>query len=132
MADKRILIIDDDPDVRLGLDIRLKANGYETLFAADSLMALSIAQKEKPDLILLDIGLPGGDGFVVMKRFKMIPSLAAIPIIVVTAKDPLTHKDWSLEHGAEDFFQKPFKNEELIKSIRRLLGEEVKISWLET
>lgn len=132
MAKKRILIIDDDPDVRQGLDIRLKANDYETLFAADALMALSIAQKEKPDLILLDIGLPGGDGFIVMKRFKMIPSLAAIPIIVVTAKDPLTHKEWSLESGAEDFFQKPFKNEELIKSIRRLLGEEVRTVWLKT
>jgi DNA-binding response OmpR family regulator len=127
MDKKRILVIDDDPDVRHGLDIRLKANGFIAIFAADALMALSVAQKEKPDLILLDLGLPGGDGFVVMKRFKMIPALASIPIIVVTAKDPFTHKDWALEAGAEEFFQKPFDNEKLLSTIRKILGEDIKV-----
>ena len=128
MAKKKILIVDDDPDIRHGLDIRLRANDYEPIFAADALMAISAAQKEKPDLILLDIGLPGGDGFIVMRRFKTILSLASIPIIVVTSRDPITHKDRALEAGAEAFFQKPFNNDELLLAIGKILGANLKVS----
>lgn len=128
MAKKKILIVDDDPDIRHGLDIRLRANDYVPIFAADALMAISVAQKEKPDLILLDIGLPGGDGFIVMRRFKTILSLASIPIIVVTSRDPITHKDRALEAGAEAFFQKPFNNDELLLAIGKILGANLKVS----
>jgi DNA-binding response OmpR family regulator len=70
MSNKKILIVDDDPDVRHGMHIRLKANHYDTFFAADALSSVAEARKQEPDLIILDLGLPAGDGFVVMERLK--------------------------------------------------------------
>ena len=69
MTNKKILIVEDDADVRLGYQILLKANGYDTFFAGDSVSAVSEARKHQPDLIILDLGLPGGDGFIVLERF---------------------------------------------------------------
>ncbi len=63
----KILIVDDDPDLRRGLTLRLRANHYDTSYATDGFSAIAMAQKERPDLIILDIGLPAGDGFVVLK-----------------------------------------------------------------
>jgi DNA-binding response OmpR family regulator len=123
MGNKKILIVDDDPDVRQGMHVRLKANHYDTFFAADALSSMSEARKNEPDLIILDLGLPGGDGFVVMERFKSIPSLAVIPVIVVSARDVLANKERALRAGAKAFLQKPVDNAELLKVIRQALGE---------
>jgi DNA-binding response OmpR family regulator len=117
----KILIIEDDVDLQRGLNIRLRAANYDTAFAADAVMALSIAKKEAPDLILLDLGLPGGDGFLVLDRMKNIASLACTPVIVVSARDPLANKERALKAGAEAFFQKPVDNQELMKAIQRAL-----------
>ena len=88
MDKKTILIVDDNADTRLLLSVRLKANHYHTVFAADALQAISVALKEHPDAILLDLGLPGGNGLVVLQRFKANTSLGGIPVIIVTAEDP--------------------------------------------
>jgi DNA-binding response OmpR family regulator len=117
----KILIIEDDPDLRRGLNIRLRASNYDTAFAADAVMALSIAKKESPDLILLDLGLPGGDGFMVLDRMKNIASLACTPVIVVSARDPKANEKRALDAGAEAFFQKPVDNDQLMKAIQRAL-----------
>jgi len=117
----KILIIEDDHDIRRGLNVRLRANDYETAFASDAVMALSIAKKEAPDLILLDLGLPGGDGFVVLERMKNIASLACTPVIVVSARDPKTNEKRALDAGAEAFFQKPVDNKDLLIAIQRAL-----------
>jgi two-component system KDP operon response regulator KdpE len=117
----KILIIEDDLDLRRGLNLRLRANDYETAFAADAVMALNIAKKESPDLILLDLGLPGGDGFLVLERMKNIASLACTPVIVLSARDPKANEKRALEAGAEAFFQKPVDNQELMKAIQRAL-----------
>jgi two-component system KDP operon response regulator KdpE len=66
----KVLIVDDDADIRRGLNVRLRANGYEVLFAADAISALTVAVKERPDLVILDKGLPAGDGYVVMERLQ--------------------------------------------------------------
>lgn len=121
MNRNKILIIEDDQDMRRGLNIRLRASNYDTAFAGDAVMALSIAKKEAPDLILLDLGLPGGDGFLVLDRMKNIASLACTPVIVVSARDPKTNEERALKAGAEAFFQKPVDNEELMKAIQRAL-----------
>jgi DNA-binding response OmpR family regulator len=120
---KKILIIDDDSDVRLGYHIRLKANNYDTFFAADGLASMTEARKHQPDLIILDLGLPGGDGFVVMERLKTNPHLAVIPIIVVSARDPHANRERALQSGAKAFLQKPVDNDELLAVIRQCLGE---------
>jgi two-component system KDP operon response regulator KdpE len=117
----KILIIEDDPDLRRGLNVRLRASNYDTAFASDAVMALSIAKKESPDLILLDLGLPGGDGFLVLERMKNIASLACTPVIVLSARDPLTNEDRALKAGAEAYFQKPVDNQELMTAIQRAL-----------
>jgi two-component system KDP operon response regulator KdpE len=123
MGNKKILIVDDDPDVRNGMHVRLKANHYDTFFAGDALSSMTEARKHEPDLIILDLGLPAGDGFVVMERLKAIPALAVIPIIVVSARDVLANKERALKAGAKAFLQKPVDNAELLKVIRRALGE---------
>jgi two-component system KDP operon response regulator KdpE len=117
----KILIIEDDLDLRRGLNLRLRANNYDTAFAADAVMALSIAKKEAPDLILLDLGLPGGDGFLVLERMKSIASLACTPVIVLSARDPKANEKRALDAGAEAFFQKPVDNQELMTAIQRAL-----------
>ncbi len=123
MSNKKILIVDDDPDVRLGLNVRLKANHYDTFFAGDALSSMTEARKHEPDLIILDLGLPAGDGFVVMERLRAIPALAVIPIIVVSARDVLANRERALKAGAKAYLQKPVDNAELLKMIRRALGE---------
>ncbi|MGO9642995.1 MAG: response regulator [Candidatus Acidiferrales bacterium] len=123
MSNKKILIVDDDRDVRLGYHIRLKANHYDTFFAADALSSIAEARKHQPDLIILDLGLPGGDGFVVMDRLKTNVYLAVIPVIVVSARDRHANKDRALQAGAKAFLQKPVDNDELLAIIRQVLGE---------
>jgi DNA-binding response OmpR family regulator len=123
MANKKILIVEDDPDVRQGMHVRLRANHYDTFFAADALSSVVEARKYEPDLIILDLGLPGGDGFIVIERLKMIPSLAVIPIIVVSARTGLANRDRADKAGVKAFLEKPVDNAELLAVIRRALGE---------
>src|SRR6202035_5969290 len=97
---KKILIIEDDPDVRFGYHLRLKADNYDTFFAADALTSIAEARKHQPDVIVLDLGLPVGDGFVVMERLKTNSHLAVIPISVVSGRDPHTNRERALRAGA--------------------------------
>jgi two-component system KDP operon response regulator KdpE len=114
----KILIVDDDPALRQALNLRLRANNYEVVSAGDGYSALALAQKERPNLIILDLGLPAGDGFAVLKLLQQFPTLALIPIIVLTARDPQANERRTLESGAIAFFQKPADNEELLSVIR--------------
>jgi len=117
----KIMIVDDDPDLRMALKLRLRANHFETISASDGYSAIALAQKERPDLIILDLGLPAGDGYVVLKRMQQSDVLCDIPIIVLTARDPQTNEDRSLDAGAAAFFQKPVDNNELLEVIRASL-----------
>jgi len=117
----KIMIVDDDPELRLALKLRLRANHYETVSACDGYSAIALAQKERPNLILLDLGLPAGDGYVVLKRLQDSDALSDIPVIVLTARDPQANEDRSLEAGAAAFFQKPADNHELLDVIQATL-----------
>jgi DNA-binding response OmpR family regulator len=123
MDKPRILIVDDDPDLRRGLNLRLRANHYDTSYATDGFSAMAMAQKERPDLIILDIGLPAGDGFVVLERLQQVAALACIPVIVLTARDPQYNKERALKAGATGFIQKPADNEELLDAVRAALHQ---------
>jgi CheY-like chemotaxis protein len=125
MTNKKILIVEDDADVRLGYHVLLKANNYITSFAADSITAISEARKQQPDLIILDLGLPAGDGFIVMERLRgpINMDLAAIPVIVVSGRDLRGNKERALKVGAAAFLQKPWDDDELLSLIARLLGQ---------
>jgi DNA-binding response OmpR family regulator len=133
MSGKKILIVDDDPHLLLGLAPRLQANSYSVVTAADAISAIAVARNEVPDLIILDLGLPGGDGFVVMERIRNLATLASIPIIVLSAWDPAGNRKRSLDAGAVAFFQKPPDNHEFLTAIRHALGESSALStFLET
>jgi DNA-binding response OmpR family regulator len=123
MTNKKILLVDDDPNVRKGMHVRLTANHYDTFFAADAIAAMAEARKHQPDLIILDLGLPGGDGLVVMQWLKAIPALALIPIIVVSARDIRANQHRVLKAGAKAFLQKPVDNSEFFAVIREALGD---------
>jgi DNA-binding response OmpR family regulator len=133
MSGKTILIIDDDQDLLLGLTARLRANGYRAISAMDGTFAIAVARKETPDLIILDLGLPAGDGFVVLERLKALADLGAIPVIVLSARDPAGNKKRALDAGAVGFFQKPPDNHEFLDAIRHALEETPALStFLET
>lgn len=118
MQRHKILVVDDDPDLVKALRLRLKAHDYEITTASDGYSAIATAQKERPDLIILDLGLPVGDGFVVLERLQTSNPLSAIPVIVLTARDPQNNEDRALKAGAAAFFQKPVDNDELLNVIR--------------
>jgi DNA-binding response OmpR family regulator len=118
MAKHKILVVDDDPDLVRALRLRLRANNYEITTAGDGYSAIATAQKDRPDLIVLDLGLPAGDGFVVLERLQKSDSLSAVPVIVLSARDPQDNEKRALKAGAAAFFQKPADNEELLNVIR--------------
>ena len=122
VAGQKILIVEDDADIRQLINLRLRARGYDTAFASDAITAMTVARKESPDLILLDLGLPGGDGFLIMERMKAIASLAVIPVIVITASDPAATRDRALAAGAQAFLSKPIDIPALSEAVERALG----------
>lgn len=123
MAEAKILIVDDDQDIRRLLGHRLKSDGYEPVFAGDAISAVNMARKEEPDLILLDLGLPAGDGRVVVERLRAMPALEGIPIIIITARDLRMERESLAQVGAHAMFQKPFDYDDLVAAIRSGLGE---------
>ena len=115
----KILIIEDDPDMAYGLRDNLRFEGYDPLIALDGEEGLDLALGARPDLILLDIMLPGMDGFEVCRGLRDHGS--AVPIIMLTAKDQESDKVQGLDIGADDYITKPFGLEELLARIRAAL-----------
>jgi DNA-binding response OmpR family regulator len=128
MTAKKILIVDDDPHLLLGLTAKLKANGYRVMCATDALAAITVARKEAPDLVILDLGLPAGDGFLVLERMRSLADLVATPVIVLSARDPADNKKRALAAGAVAFFQKPPDSYEFLTEIRQALGEKIALA----
>ena len=118
-TDVKILAVDDEDSIRELLEMQLKRNGYETLTAADGKAALE--QAAQADLVLLDVMLPGIDGFEVCRRLKADPSTQAIPVIMLTAKAEEIDKVLGLELGADDYMVKPFSVRELLARIKAVL-----------
>ena len=118
MPKPKILVVDDDPDLVRAMRLRLRANNYEVATATDGYAAIASAQKERPALIILDLGLPVGDGFVVLDRLQNSDSFSGVPVIVLSARDPQSNEERALKAGASAFFQKPADNDELMNVIR--------------
>ena len=122
MAKKKILVVDDSAETRLVVSARLKKHGYDTVFAADALQAIAVARQTQPDAILLDLGLPGGNGFIVLERLKANTTLACIPVIILTADESLESELKGLEAGAAAFLHKPAQEEALIAAVECAVG----------
>ncbi len=120
----KILVVDDDPDIRKLLTIRLEHEGFETAVAGDAVTALTIASEENPDLIVLDLdlGVAGGDGYVVMERLRALAPFATTPIVVLSAQPTIPYAEKSLAAGATAFVEKPFGVETLLLAVHDVLG----------
>jgi two-component system response regulator MprA len=114
----RVLVVDDDPPLRRMLQRTLAAEGFEVTAAADGPGALVAAERSAPDLIVLDVGLPGMDGLAVCRRLRS--KGLATPILMLTARDAVADRVSGLESGADDYLVKPFATEELVARLRAL------------
>ncbi|MEA4922049.1 MAG: response regulator transcription factor [Eubacteriaceae bacterium] len=116
---KKILIIEDEPSIRELVTYNLQANGYEPLQAEDGTLGIAMIYKEKPDLVLLDIMLPGKDGYEICRELRGEGNNT--PIIMLTAKSEEIDKVLGLEFGADDYISKPFGIRELMARIKAVV-----------
>ena len=121
---RKVLIVEDDADTRRALAVRLRSAGYEVGFAADGLSAMSATAREKPDAILLDLGLPAGDGFTVLDRLRRNPSFCSIPVIVLSGREALLIADQVHGLGAKAYIQKPVDNDLLLSTLEHVVAGE--------
>ena len=105
---KTVLLVEDDQKVAMALGIRLKSMGYNVSTARDAAMAIQAARKCQPDVVLLDINLPGGDGFLVAERLMNLVDTAVTPIIFITASKEAGLRERAMKLGAVRFLEKPF------------------------
>ena len=123
MADsKTILIADDEPNIVISLEFLMKREGYRVVIAVDGEEALDKIRSESPDLVLLDVMMPKKSGFEVCQEVKADPALAAIRILMLTAKGRDTEMAKGLALGANAYVTKPFSTKDLVDKVRELLG----------
>ena len=113
---KTILIVEDEQSIVDILSFNLMKEGYDTVEALDGATGLQLALEQDPDLVLLDLMLPGMDGFEVCERIRKAGS--AVPIVMLTAREEEDDKVRGLELGADDYITKPFKNRELMARVK--------------
>ncbi|MCR2764454.1 response regulator transcription factor [Microbacterium sp. zg.B48] len=113
----KVLVADDDPQLVRALQITLSAHGYEVVVAADGHAAVALAARERPDLVMLDLGMPHLDGVQVIESLR---AWTGIPIIVVSGRTGSADKVEALDAGADDFVTKPFQVDELLARLRAL------------
>ena len=118
---KKILIVEDEPDIKDLLKSRLEANGYEVMTATDGFEALEIARENKPDLITLDVMLPKLNGYAVCRMLKFSQQHQNIPIIMLTARSDPQDLKTGREVAADAYITKPFESQALIQKIAELL-----------
>ena len=128
---RRVLVVDDEPDVQSYLEMLLRDHGYQTLTASDGAAALELVRREKPDLVTLDISMPKASGTRFYKEVKTDPELAPIPVVIVTAVtghggDPYAYEKFlshrSLVPPPEGFFPKPIDREAFLAAVEKLLS----------
>lgn len=118
---KKVLLVDDDKTYHRLYAQLLKPTGCEVVMAFDGVQATGVWRREKPDLVFLDIGLPGGDGYVLLERWNNLPDFLT-PIIVISSRDPDVARKKSLEGGASVFLEKAEINTKLYEAIREALA----------
>jgi twitching motility two-component system response regulator PilH len=116
-----ILVVEDSPTERQLIRKMLEEKGYRVEEAADGNAALAAVQREKPALLLLDVVLPGPNGFQICRQLKSAPETRDIRIVLVSSKNQEADRFWGLKQGADEYLVKPFKSEDLLASVRRQL-----------
>ncbi len=127
MERKKILIVDDEQNILKALSLRFKAAGYDVVVAMDALQAVMMTHRHNPDLMILDIRMPGGGGLSVLEKLKSSIKTRNIPVIVASAFDDDETRLKAKELGAVKFFRKPFDTEDLIKAVEEELNPKPKL-----
>jgi DNA-binding response OmpR family regulator len=121
---KRILVVDDDPTSLKLLDLILNKEGYQVMTASNGLEALRKARLESPDLLILDVMLPGFDGFEICHRLRTEPATATMPIMMLSSKQQKSDQDAASKVGANAFLSKPVDRKALLTKVAELLGDQ--------
>jgi DNA-binding response OmpR family regulator len=117
---KRILLVDDDQEIVESMRIALEANGYRILIARDGNQGLAMAERDDPDLVILDMMMPKRSGFLVLERLRRTRRIP-MRVIMITANEGSRHKAYAEMLGVDDYIRKPFAMDRLIESVKRLL-----------
>ena len=118
----QIMIVDDSPTDTHLLKKILEKNGFNTLTAADADEGIQVAKREKPDLILMDVVMPGLNGFQATRELSSDPDTSTIPVIIVTRKDQQVDRVWGMRQGARDYVTKPVREGALMSLIKEALA----------
>ncbi|WP_433292489.1 response regulator transcription factor [Actinoplanes sp. CA-030573] len=121
VAEPTILVADDDELVREVIAFKLRAAGYRPILAADGASALDLVRRELPDMVILDVAMPGLDGLSVCYELHSSAATAQIPVLMLSGRDRQVDIDLGLTVGADDYLVKPFSPAELIRRVRWLL-----------
>jgi len=119
-----VLIIEDDPNVGKFITVNLSQRGYRTITATSGEDGLAQARAERPDLILLDLKLPGPDGWATLETLRSDPDLTGIPVVIITASAVKDEEERARQLGAIDYLIKPIGVQQLLAAVRAALGEE--------
>ena len=119
----KVLVIENEPNVRKLMTTNLTTSGYQVLVASDGEEGIKLAQQECPDLILLDVMLPGISGWDVLTTIKTTPQLQKVPVIIMTASVQESSEDKALAMGAIGYLAKPFDIDRLLHQVKQILGE---------
>jgi DNA-binding response OmpR family regulator len=123
MSGKRVMLVDDDRDFLTTTSAVLRRGGYEVLIASDAVSAISVGVKQAPQAVVLDIGLPGGDGMTVMERLHALPQLAGVPVLILSGRDPVQYRETAISSGAVAYLTKPVRPEELLDALKQALDD---------
>jgi len=118
---KRILLVDDDPEIVESMKLALEAKGYRILVAKDGNQGLAMAEREDPDLVILDMMMPRRSGFLVLERLRRTRRVP-MRVIMITANEGSRHKAYAEMLGVDDYIRKPFAMDRLLDSVDRLLA----------
>ncbi|KPQ24929.1 MAG: Response regulators consisting of a CheY-like receiver domain and a winged-helix DNA-binding domain [Halomonas sp. HL-48] len=118
----KVLVVDDEPNILISLEFLMQQAGFDVITAEDGEQALAHVQQAPPDLILLDISLPGISGFDVLEQLRQQTATAALPIIMLTAHGREVEREKGMALGADDYITKPFSTQALVEKVNALLS----------
>lgn len=121
-AVKSVLVVDDEPNIVLSLEFLMQQAGFDVRVARDGEQALKTMRERRPDLVLLDVMIPHGDGYSVCKAVRANPAWRDVRIVMLTAKGRESEREKGIALGADEYITKPFSNREVVERVKKLLG----------